>query len=135
AYEQSGGGAGNGSNVIVNSTGNITTMGNGACGIFAQSIGGGGGLTGGLGTNSLPIIGSILNFAGSVGGSGNGGNVTVTHTGNIYTYGSNSTAIFAQSQGGSNGFGGTVNVTINGGIYASGFNSDGIYAQSGGGSN
>src|SRR5262249_39688058 len=55
--------------------------------------------------------------------------------GNIYTSGSNSTAIFAQSQGGSNGIGGTVNVTLNGTIYASGFNSDGIYAQSGGGSN
>jgi hypothetical protein len=92
-------------------------------------------LTGGLGTNNLPIIGSILNFAGSVGGSGNGGNVAVTHTGVISTYGNNSTAIFAQSQGGSNGVGGAVNVTLNGSIYANGVNSDGIYAQSGGGAN
>jgi uncharacterized protein YhjY with autotransporter beta-barrel domain len=135
AYEQSGGSGGTGSNVTVNSKGNITTMGNGAYGIFAQSIGGGGGLTGGLGTNNLPLIGSILNFAGSVGGAGNGGNVTVTHTGIISTYGNNSTAIFAQSQGGSNGTGGAVSVTLNGSIFANGAGADGIYAQSGGGSN
>jgi uncharacterized protein YhjY with autotransporter beta-barrel domain len=135
AYEQSGGSGGTGSTVTVTSKGNITTMGNGAYGIFAQSIGGGGGLTGGLGTNNLPLIGSILNFAGSVGGAGDGGNVNVTHTGVISTYGTNATAIFVQSQGGANGVGGAVNVTLNGSIFANGVGADGIYAQSGGGSN
>ena len=136
AFGQSGGSAGNGDDVTVASTGIITTAGNGAYGIFAQERGRrrGSGLTGDLG-NDLPLLGSLTDFAGSVGGAGNGGDVTVTHTGIISTYGSNSTAIFAQSQGGAGGAGGTVSVTLNGSIFANGVDADGIYAQSGGGSN
>ncbi len=130
AFGGDGGSAGNGGTVNVASTGNITTGGNGADGIFAQSVGGGGGLLGDLGNG---LVGNFGDFAGSVGGSGNGGDVTVSETGAISTFGTNSTGIFAQSAGGTNGVGGNVSVTLHGSIFAEGMDSDGIFAQSGGG--
>ncbi len=132
AFGQDGGAGGNGGLVNVVSTGTIITGGNGADGIFAQSVGGGGGLVGNLG-NNIPVVSFLTDFAGSVGNTGSGGDVNVTHTGFITTYGTNSTGIFAQSAGGTNGVGGNVNVTLTGSIYAHGVNSDGIFAQSGGG--
>ncbi|RPI07190.1 MAG: hypothetical protein EHM71_11165, partial [Zetaproteobacteria bacterium] len=92
AFGRDGGSAGDGGAVTVTSAGNITTRGSGAYGIFAQSVGGGGGLAGDIG----PGIG----FAGSVGGDGSAGEVKITHTGNITTHGDTSHAIFAQSAGG-----------------------------------
>jgi uncharacterized protein YhjY with autotransporter beta-barrel domain len=126
-----GGTAGNGGDVTVTNNGNITTTGDGAYGIFAQSVGGGGGLVGDLG-NDVPGL-SLLNFAGSVGGSGNGGDVTISQTGAITTYGTNSTGIFAQSSGGTNGVGGSIHVTVNGSVIVNGVDADGIFVQSGGG--
>ena len=96
ALAQSGGSAGNGGAVSVTSSGDITTSGTGANAIFAQSVGGGGGLAGDPGPGS--------DFAGSVGGAGNGGAVSVTQTGNITTMGDAAHGIFAQSAGGSNGY-------------------------------
>ncbi len=132
AFGNDGGAGGNGGTVNVNSTGDITTGGNGADGIFAQSVGGGGGLVGDLGGNIISTT-FLTDFAGSVGNVGSGGDVNVSHNGDITTYGTNSTGIFAQSAGGTNGVGGNVNVTLTGSIHANGVNSDGIYAQSGGG--
>ncbi len=132
AFGRDGGSGGDGGVVNVTSTGNIVTGGNGADGIFAQSVGGGGGLVGNLG-NDVPVLSYLTDFAGSVGGSGSGGDVTISHTGDIYTYGTNSTGIFAQSAGGTNGVGGTVHISLNGSVYANGVDADGIYAQSGGG--
>jgi uncharacterized protein YhjY with autotransporter beta-barrel domain len=129
AFGQSGGGGGNGGIVNVNSTGDILTLGPGATGIFAESVGGGGGLVGSLGNDLLPIL-SLVNFAGSVGAAGSGGDVIVTHTGNIMTLNSNAHGIFAQSAGGTNGSGGKVSVTVNGSIAVQGTDSDGIFAQS-----
>ena len=91
---QSGGAGGNGGDVTVVSAGNIITHGTGAYGIFAQSVGGGGGLAGDLGNG--------LSFAGSVGGAGSAGDVHIIHTGNITTYGDDADGIFAQSAGGTN---------------------------------
>ena len=88
-----GGGGGNGGAVNVTDTGNITTYGVGADGIFAQSIGGSGGLAG---TSAA----SVLAFMGSDGNAGNGGTVTVNHTGSITATGNDASAIFAQSVGG-----------------------------------
>jgi uncharacterized protein with beta-barrel porin domain len=132
AFGRDGGSAGNGSAVNVMNIGDIVTGGTGADGIFAQSVGGGGGVVGDLG-NDFPVISTLTDFAGSVGHSGSGGDVTVSETGNITTYGTNSTAIFAQSAGGTNGFGGNISVALNGSARAYGLDADGIFAQSGGG--
>ena len=100
-----GGNAGSGNEVTVTSFGNITTGalasqgfdGFASMGIFAQSVGGGGGLAGG-GLNNFAVL------SGSAGGHGSGGDVTVHHTGNITTNGAFSHAIYAQSEGGSASF-------------------------------
>jgi len=155
---QNGGNAGDGGDVTVTSSGNITTRGTGSNGIFAQSIGGGGGLTGDISTG--------LGFAGSVGGDGSGGDITIEHYGNITTFGDNSHGIFAQSAGGQNDsvaqslglmdalgklitdpsggivfgplidlpdrpdLGGAIDITVTGDIIAHGAGSHGIFAQS-----
>jgi hypothetical protein len=82
---------GDGGDVTVTNTGDIVLLGEGAVGIFAQSVGGGGGLFGsGLG----------LSFAGSLGGTGDAGTVTVVQNGNIYVGGKNGIGAFFQSQAG-----------------------------------
>jgi uncharacterized protein with beta-barrel porin domain len=147
-----GGSGGSGGNVTVTNNSNITTEGAFAHGIFAQSIGGGGGSAGmseTLDISSL-VVGSSLGvrsrvpgsgvwFAGSLGGNGSGGTVTVSQTGDITTLGSEAHGIFAQSAGYGAGFvdgevvfygGGPVRVTVDGNIIADGNNSHGIFAQS-----
>jgi hypothetical protein len=114
----------NGGKVTVTTAGDITTRGTNASGIFTQSIGGGGGVAGDIG----PGIG----FAGSVGGDGSAGQVDITHTGNITTYGDNSHGIFAQSAAGN--LAASVDISLSGDILALGANSSGIVAQSLGGS-
>ena len=128
AFGQGGGNGGDGGDVTVNSTANIFTDGTGSTGIFAQSVGGGGGVVGTLG-NDVPIL-SMLNFAGSVGGTGSAGVVNVTQAGNITTLGDGADGIFAQSAGGQQ-FGRNVTVALNSGsILATGAESTGIFAQS-----
>ena len=127
AFGQPGGSGGNGGDVTVSETGNIITTGIGADGIFAQSVGGGGGVAGNLG-NTIGGT-SLLGWTGSVGGTGNGGDVTVTENGNIYAYGDYSDGIYAQSAGGL-GTGGAVNVTLDGSSAALGLDGVGIFAQS-----
>ncbi len=113
-----GGGGGTGGAVSVNSSAFIMTIGAGADGIIAQSIGGGGGLVGsGAFALSAPGTGP---FAGTVGGSGSGGTVGVTASANILTTGLNSTAIFAESLGGSGANAITVNV-ISGALITGGY--------------
>ncbi len=104
-----GGGSGNtGGTVTINNTGgSLVTYGDGSRGIFAQSVGGGGGIA-----NLADSAGSggkiTFNIAvGGNGGTGNtGGPVNVTNSGAILTAGGKSDAIFAQSVGGSGGVGG-----------------------------
>jgi hypothetical protein len=82
---------GDGGDVTVTNTGDIILLGEGSVGIFAQSVGGGGGLFGsGLG----------ISFAGSLGGTGDAGTVTVIQNGNIWTGGKNGIGAFLQSQAG-----------------------------------
>jgi hypothetical protein len=121
------GNGGNGGKVTINSQGNITTQGAGAHGIYAQSIGGGGGTAGGLGNGLQDLL--PVNFSGSVGGSGKGEAIIVNHTGNISTSGDEANGIFAESAGGT-GTGGSVDVTVHGDIIASGSGSFGIFAES-----
>src|SRR5262249_37431846 len=99
----SGGVSGDGGTVQVtnDAAGQITVRGAMSSGIFAQSIGGGGGNAGGVG------IGNLIGFATSVGGGGGGvgggGAVTVTNYGAINTLGVDAQAIFAESVGGGGG--------------------------------
>jgi len=120
----------NGGTVTVTSEGNLTTRGNDAPGILAQSIGGGGGLAGSAGNDASadnPIDSSTgerrfsprddddntysanleLNLGGRGGSGGNSNNVTVDHSGRITTSGDWSHGIVAQSIGGGGGKGGS----------------------------
>ena len=144
ALSGSGGGGGHGSTVVVNNSGQVSTDGNRADAVFAQSVGGGGGTGGGSG-------GLVASSAGG-GGGGNGGNVTVNNSGVLQTSGSDSRGIAAQSigggggngggagglvalagNGGGAGQGGNVSVDNEGQIFTDGLGSDAIFAQSVGG--
>jgi len=138
---------GNGSGVTVETSGAITTSGAGAVGIFAQSIGGGGGLAGDTAWTEQLIP---FNDPGSPHiGDGGTVNVTVDQGGSVTTNGLAAPAILAQSLGGGGGRvsnttgayngslggtgnGGPVNITVNGTVQATGPYSAGIYAQSAG---
>ncbi len=116
-----GGAGGDGGNVHVHTTGIVETHGLGAVGLFAQSVGGGGGLAGST-TGTLP-------FAGTVGGAGSGGEVTVEHSGDIATFGAGAHGIVAQSAGG-RGTASDVSVTVDGRVYTMGSGSIGVVLQS-----
>jgi hypothetical protein len=108
------GGSGNKSgDVTVTNTGSIEVTGVSAYGIYAQSVGGGGGDGGFAGVLSRNILTnpktdlkkSLMNIGiGGNGGDGaDSGNVLVTNTGSIISNGDNSYGIFAQSVGGGGG--------------------------------
>ncbi|HEV7779507.1 MAG TPA: autotransporter domain-containing protein [Luteibacter sp.] len=99
--------AGDGGSVNVNVTGEVITGGDGAYGILAQSVGGGGVLGGDL-ANGGPVIAFPLDINTLVGPAtnrwGDGGAVNVTVNGYlVQTKGANAPAIFAQSVGGGGG--------------------------------
>lgn len=157
-----GGIGGVGGAVTLDAMGSITTNGDDAHAIFAQSVGGGGGNGGSIYGLSLsaPTLGV------SVGGTGGSGAIShavdVSNSATLYTVGSNSYGILAQSIGGGGGTGGmairaaaktnssgvmiavggnggtgadgdVVNVTNSGLIITAGDKSNGIVAQSLGG--
>ena len=133
--------------VIVEVGDDITTSGKGGVGVFAQSVGGGGGIAGDIGwTMQTQTMGAYYDYA------GDGGNVRVTVDAGatITTTGMNAAGIIAQSVGGGGGWianksgafvgsaGGTgdgypVIVSIQGAVDAQGQASPGIFAQSTGG--
>ncbi|PPE78617.1 hypothetical protein C3941_17770 [Kaistia algarum] len=149
------GNGGQGGNVDVTWNGRIQTTGAVSIGIFAQSIGGGGGA---VAANDLTIVGGAVPFYSLPGGGvGNGGTVTVGDLANdplrLSTSGDGAHGIVAQSIGGGgvglfadqptelfdviwtaggtpNGMGGSVIVTLNGSVATSGANAYGIVAQS-----
>jgi hypothetical protein len=106
----SAGAVGSGGEVTVDNAAEIATYGAASQAIAAQSIGGGGGNAGVGGSFNAASNGRTITvgIGGSSSGGGNGGAVNVTNsaTGAIYTYGLDSTAIFAQSVGGGGGSGG-----------------------------
>jgi hypothetical protein len=147
AFGQGGGSGGNGGLVTVDPNGTIRTHGDDATGIFAQSVGGGGGVQGTLG-NDIPVADLLSWHVGSNGDIGNGGVVNVNLAGNIYTSGNGANGIFAQSSGGKTngttiaGTGGDVSITVAGSVVTGaadpqrGLGSVAILAQSvGGGGN
>ncbi|MRN50543.1 hypothetical protein GJU94_12000 [Brucella sp. 10RB9214] len=109
---------GDGGAVRVDNSGKIITRGDKSDGIFAQSIGGGGGnaslgLTLSTNVKSALVSGAINDILGAVGGGsgGQGGEVTVNHSGDITVLGKGSAAIRAESI---NGGGGTISMDLNG---------------------
>ena len=106
-----GGDGGNGANagrVRLSSSGEaISTLGNHAYGILAQSIGGSGG-DGGFSVAGGISSSAAVNFSmgGSGGNAGLGGEVTLANSSNVYTLGQDSHGVFAQSVGGGGGSGG-----------------------------
>jgi hypothetical protein len=120
--------SGNGGKVTVSlANAGITTHGTDAIGIFAQSVGGGGGLA-----DQVPVGGKDIYQVGTTGYGGNGGDVTIQlSNGLVTTSGQYSHGVFAQSAGGSKSTGGTVQVTLNNGsaVLASGTDASGIFAD------
>ena len=158
----SGGGGGQGGAVTVNNTATITnTSGFSGTGIFAQSVGGGGGTAGDVGQafsdpHEYLNIGAGIAVSETPGQGGDGGEVNVTSGGTILTTGTSSPGIIAQSVGGSGGIaavasdarttiyvgsgvaagnGGNVTVTNSAPIVVQGQGSVGIVALSAGGAN
>ena len=140
----SGRASGSGSTVQVTVDGSIATTGQGAVGILAQSIGGGGGLAGDIGQTSQRV-----GFTPSPNRSGDGGPVTIGigQNGTVTTNALNTPAILAQSIGGGGGrvtnnsgafsgtaggagTGGAVTISVAGQVSALGAASPGIYAES-----
>lgn len=131
-----GSGGGDGGDVTMANSANVTTKSDNAFALFAQSTGGGGGVGGNasLGTEaSLPdnmvtqqagyfeevageFAGNFRSFqtaklviGGQGGAAGDGGNVAVTNSGIVTTLGDYADAIHAHSVGGGGGHGGTGN--------------------------
>ncbi len=105
----SSGGGGDGNEVTLAVTGDISTSGEGAYGILMQSIGGGGGLSG-------DASGA---FAGSSGtGGGSSGMMHLSQSGSVMAVGNNSVAVFAQSQGVAQD--GGMDLTLNGAVRGGG---------------
>ncbi len=125
--------------------GNIATTGIGGIAIFAQSVGGGGGIAGDTG-----LTAQRWGFTQSAAHNGNGGSVSVTvnQSATLSTTANNTPVILAQSVGGGGGrvtndgygaydgtaggtgSGGTVGVLVAGQVLASGAASPGIFAES-----
>ncbi|MEQ8652533.1 MAG: autotransporter outer membrane beta-barrel domain-containing protein [Kiloniellales bacterium] len=154
-----GSGGGNGGAVTVSQESIITTNGEGSIGIFAQSVGGGGGTAGDVykafSNSWLDLnIGAGLGVQEAAGGGGDGGDITVM-AGDIATSGVGAHGIVAQSVGGSGGIaqisgdlgslsklntyaggagdggnGGAIDITVGGSILVSGKGAQGVVAQS-----
>ncbi|KAA6185105.1 autotransporter outer membrane beta-barrel domain-containing protein [Thiohalocapsa marina] len=135
-----GSGGGNGGDVTVTNSGSIKTAGSGAMGIYAQSVGGGGGTAGDIEGN---LVNTIANFYETLGASiaheddgadgGDGGdiNIDITSSGFIHTTGENAHGIAAQSVGGGGGAAGTIGPTgqVKSYIGSAGGDGDGGYVD------
>jgi hypothetical protein len=135
------------SGLFVTAGDNITTGGNGAIGILAQSIGGGGGLAGDTEASSTPTGYVFGKTSQQFIGSGAYVGVSIDQGVTVMTSGTNAPALFLQSIGGGGGrvttaagaymgtvggtgTGGSINVNVNGTIETTGQGSAGIMAQS-----
>jgi uncharacterized protein with beta-barrel porin domain len=147
--------------VSVGNAGAVQVGGLSSIGVFAQSVGGGGGSGGFAGGLSAGNSATSQVVGGAGGGAGSGGVVNVTNSGIVLAKAANSIGVFAQSVGGGGGIGGmslsgagasstgvatsiggsgggggdagAVTVSNSGTIIASGDLSYGVYAQSVGG--
>lgn len=103
--------------IWVTHVGAITTGGDYAPGILAQSLSGAGGIGG-------SAAGLFYSDGGSATASSDGGTVVINSTGSVQTGGANSHALIAQSLGGGGGMGGDAGgmISVNGGSGAAGGN-------------
>ncbi|MEO1424293.1 MAG: hypothetical protein AAFV09_14130, partial [Pseudomonadota bacterium] len=92
--------SGDGGAISVNVDGGVQVSGDAVTAVFAQSLGGGGGLVEGA-------------FAGSAGGAGTGGTIDLTVTGDVIAEGADTTAVFLQSSG-EDGAGGNITASFGG---------------------
>ena len=157
------GGGGQGGDVKIDSSASITTHSFGSYGIFAQSVGGGGGTVGLSAVSLLSLAGvgagidlaadsvsmadvawgpteTVSNYNGSVYGYGSAGNLNITSSGAITTDGKYAHGIYAQSAAGISGEYDSRGASVGGDIlidasdvYANGTGSVAILAQSMGG--
>ncbi len=141
----SGGAGGDGGAVTVkgNSTAGIVTKGDNSAGVYAHSVGGGGGYSGTTAAGSaISEIAVNAAVGGSGGDGGRGSSVNVTLSRDIKTEGDNSAGINAMSVGGGGGHSGITasgalvsNVTVNvsvGGSGGTGADSDNVSVTSNG---
>ncbi len=103
-----GGVGGAGGNVSLTAEDWVSTDGENAHAIFAQSIGGGGGNAGSASGYAVKAATAALSIGGSGGEGGIGGEVAVTSSADVRTNNTNSIGILAQSVGGGGGTGGAV---------------------------
>jgi uncharacterized protein YhjY with autotransporter beta-barrel domain len=110
-----GGTGGDASTVSLTNSGAITTRGDGADAVFAQSVGGGGGAAGG---GTATASGGNLSIAVGVGGQGGAGGhgnaATVANSGSIVTRGTDAIGLSVQSIGGGGGKAGKGGATAGG---------------------
>ncbi|WP_346908066.1 autotransporter outer membrane beta-barrel domain-containing protein [uncultured Roseibium sp.] len=125
ATQEDAGDGGDGGDITIES-GAITTTGKQSHGIWAQSLGGGGGAAG------LADVDDPFTFAGNSGDEGKGGKIEITLNDAMSLSGDYSTGIFAQSLGGSDSDGGEIVITLNADLSSSGTGGWGIVAQSDG---
>lgn len=153
-------GHGDGGGVTVTVDGRVRTTGDGAAGVVAQSIGGGGGIAGNMAAVSYDL--NLIKDAGKTGGAGQGGHIVVNVFGGdtyqadrpgVVTHGANAPAILAMSLGsgailtdaglllkrlgeteGNSGGAIDIDVGKNALVSAQGMNSPAIYAVSAGNS-
>ena len=126
-----GGSGGNGGSASAMVQGSVLTSGGDSTGVFVQSVGGGGGLSGSAGAEAsadnpvsaaigtrefisaiveknIPLkFGFTVSLGGKGGAAGEGGLVNVTNSGSVTTRGDWAQGVFAQSVGGGGGKGGT----------------------------
>ncbi|MBZ9677432.1 autotransporter outer membrane beta-barrel domain-containing protein [Mesorhizobium sp. ES1-1] len=95
-----------GGKVTVTNDGEIITHKDGSYGIFAQSIGGGGGYGGTVSSDFAGSDSFALSLGGKGGNGGDGGDVRVEVSGSIETFGDRAHGVVAQSVGGGGGVGG-----------------------------
>lgn len=107
----SAGDGGAGGVVTITNNGKISTKGGMSYGVFAQSVGGGGGTAGGAYVNGNNYMNVNVTVGGTGGKGGIGGAATVTNKGTIETQGYGSYGLFAQSIGGGGGVGGAATST------------------------
>ena len=110
------GGTGGHAGVVgLTNSGAITTRGDGADAVFAQSVGGGGGVAGGgVATANGGKLSIAVGVGGNGGAGGNGDTATVTNSGSIVTRGTDSIGISVQSIGGGGGKAGKGGATAGG---------------------
>jgi len=112
-----------GGDIVLDYTGTLTTGGDGAFGIIAQSIADGGGLAG---DSAGSYAGSAYDHAGAEATGSAAGNVTIDQYGTLSVAGANAYAIFAQSDGNTDNDN-AVNINVGGSVAATAATGGGVW--------